>query len=125
MDWKLKFKEEFIMNKIKNWLIGVSAWIMVFIMNTHVLATITEVSADELANTFATTIKGLLIPLGIILIIVAVTIAAVKIITSANKPQERTDAVSSLPWILLGAGLLGGVMIVAGFLMGIMTQLGA
>lgn len=112
------------MNKIKNCLLGISAWLMVLTINTPVLAALTEVSPEELADKFAATLKDLLIPIGSILLLIAVTIIAVKIITSANKPQERTEAISSLPYLLLGTGLLGGVMIIAGFLLNIMSSVG-
>jgi len=87
-------------------------------------AGIAEQTADEVGSKFVGIAKDIIMPLGSAVIFISIAISAFKIIVTANKPEERSRAISSLPYILGGGLLLGGTMLVAGFIVNLMTQAG-
>ncbi len=103
-----------------------SAWTWLLIMAPKALAVggIEEQSAEDTASSLVTLVKDSIQPLGALIILVAIVIAAVKIIITANKPEERAKAMESLPYILVGGVLLGGAMLISGFVVGLMGQAG-
>ena len=84
---------------------------------------VSAVEAETLSNKLVDMVNTLLMPFGSLVILVAVVISAFKIITSANKPEERARAMGSLPYIIGGVLLLGGAMLVAGVILGQWTVL--
>lgn len=84
---------------------------------------ISEQTAESVSQKVVSLVSELLLPFGGAVIFIAVVIAALKIILTANKPNDRAEAISSLPYILGGGVLLGGAMIVAGFIVGLWSRM--
>jgi len=87
-------------------------------------AGITEQTADTLGNKMVTLANNIMEPLGAAVIFISILIAGVRIILSSGRPEERSRAISALPYILGGGFLLGGAMLVAGFIIGTGKSLG-
>lgn len=81
-----------------------------------------EKTAEEVEDKVVVLVGTYAKPLGATLIFVAICITAVRIILTANKPEDRAKAISSLPYILGGGLLLGGAMLVAGLVVGSWTK---
>ncbi|MGI9951372.1 hypothetical protein V3F56_03335 [Moorellaceae bacterium AZ2] len=63
-------------------------------------------------------------PFGALLIFLAVAYTGFKMVITAHKPEERAQALASIPYILGGAIVIGGVMIFAGFIVQLMIRAG-
>jgi hypothetical protein len=87
-------------------------------------AGITEQTADTVGEKIVDIASEIIMPLGSAVIFISIAIAAFKIITTSNKPEDRASAIGSLPYILGGGLLLGGAMVAAGFVIGLMTKAG-
>lgn len=68
--------------------------------------------------------KDIIQPLGALVIFAAVAYTAFKLVITAHKPNERAEAMSALPYILGGGLVLGGVMLISGFIVGLMAKVG-
>jgi hypothetical protein len=82
---------------------------------------IAPVDVATLSTKIVTTLNTILIPLGSLFIFISIAIAAFKIILTANKPQERAEAMTSLPYIVGGGILLGCTLMFSGFVLSLMT----
>jgi len=89
------------------------------------VAGLPEATADSVATKLVDVLKEVLQPLGALCIFVAIAWTAFKLIVTANKPQERAEAMSAIPYILGGGVALGAVMLLAGFVVGLMSQVGS
>ncbi|MGB9792596.1 MAG: hypothetical protein ACPLTR_08485 [Thermacetogeniaceae bacterium] len=87
-------------------------------------AGIAEKSAEDVASTLVNVLKEVIMPLGSFIIFASIAWTAFKIITTANKPSERAEAMASIPYILGGGLVLGGVMLISGFIVGLMRKVG-
>ena len=87
-------------------------------------AGISEKTADEVATKVVDLVKGITTPLGSAIIFISIVVVAFKIIATANKPEERAKAMGSIPYILGGGLMLGLALMLAGFVIGLMTQAG-
>jgi hypothetical protein len=87
-------------------------------------AGISQKTADEVATKVVDLVKGITTPLGSAIIFVSIVVVAFKIIATANKPEERAKAMGSIPYILGGGLMLGLALMLAGFVIGLMTQAG-
>lgn len=85
---------------------------------------IAEKSADEVAKALVDVLKTVIEPLGALVIFASVAWTAFKIVTTAHKPQERAEAISAIPYILGGGLVLGGVMLLSSFIVGLMSKVG-
>lgn len=85
---------------------------------------IAEQSAETVVSKLVGIIKEILMPLGSFVVFIAVAWTAFLIITTANKPDKRSEAIGAIPYILGGGVLLGGSMLVAGFIVGLMAKVG-
>ena len=82
--------------------------------------TIAPIEVEALSTKIVTTLNTILFPIGSLFIFISIAFAAFKIILTANKPQERAEAMTSLPYIVGGGILLGGTMMLSGFILGLM-----
>lgn len=83
---------------------------------------IQERTAEDVASKLVSVLKETIMPLGALIVFVSVAWTAFKIITTANKPNERAEAMSAIPYILGGGLVLGGVMLLSGFIVGLMAK---
>lgn len=114
-----------MIKKLRNKLIGLYAAFIVLITTSPALAGIAEVDASTMSDKIVNVANSVLRPIGALFIFIALAITAFKLITTANKPQERAEAMGSVPYILIGGLLLGGIMMFAGFILGLMNKLAA
>jgi len=70
-------------------------------------------------------VKEITIPLGSAVIFISVVISAFKLIATAGKPEERGKVISSLPYIIGGGIALGGAILIAGWIIGMMVKAGS
>ncbi|NHM26938.1 hypothetical protein G7K71_08070 [Desulfofundulus sp. TPOSR] len=98
-----------------SWLAATEAW---------AAGGIAERTAEDVATKLVNIFKEILMPIGAFVIFIAVAWTAFLIITTANRPEKRAEAMGSLPYILGGGVLLGGSMLVAGFIVGLMAKAG-
>ncbi|MEW6727531.1 MAG: hypothetical protein AB1327_11345 [Bacillota bacterium] len=89
------------------------------------VAGLPEATADSVATKLVDVVKEVLQPLGALCIFVAIAWTAFKLIVTANKPQERAEAMSAIPYILGGGVALGATMLLAGFVVGLMSKVGS
>jgi hypothetical protein len=88
-------------------------------------AGIDEKTAEETASKLVDLLNGVIQPIGALVIFVAIAWTAFRLIVTANKhPQERAEALSAIPYILGGGIVLGGAMLLAGFIVGLMVEAG-
>lgn len=124
-----KRKVDFVMikefkTKIKATILTVGAWIAVMASQTPVLAVgLTPQTPDAVSDIVVSTLNDVLVPIGGLVIFVTVVISAFKIIATANKPNERAEALSSLPYIAGGGLLLGGALLASGLIYGLMQTI--
>ena len=114
-----------MIKKLKNMAIAWYALMIVFFTTNTALAGIAEVDASTMSDKIVNVANDVLRPIGALFIFLALAITAFKLITTANKPQERAEAMGSVPYILIGGLLLGGIMMFAGFILGLMNKLAA
>lgn len=85
---------------------------------------INPVTPDSLSQKVIQLAQTILQPLGGAIIFIAVCIIAVKLIATHGKPEKRADALISILYVGAGGLLLGGAMLIAGFIIGTGQQLG-
>lgn len=97
-----------------------TAMVLTGIANTAWAETggITTQTAEQLSSKVVTWANSIIQPIGAAIIFISIAYAAIKIIITANKPEERAKAMSALPYILLGGVGLGAIMLFAGFVIG-------
>lgn len=112
------------MTKLKNYINLLGGTLLVWLTSAQaaLAQNISDKTAEEVSGKVIELVSGLLKPFGGAVIFIAVVVAAFKIITSANKPEERARAISALPYIIGGGVLLGGAMVAAGFIMGLWNK---
>lgn len=107
--------------------IGLTSMAMAIVASTYALPAlaeqITSQDASSVTDKIVTVLDKIFMPLGALVIFVAIGFTAFKMITTANKPSERADAMGSLPYIFFGGIILGGIFLFAGLIFGIMTDL--
>lgn len=117
-----KLKEKFLAVTL-----ACGAWLTV--MTTIAMAengnggAVKAATAEDVSERIVTVLNDVLMPIGGLVIFVTVVIAAFKIITTANKPGDRAEAMASLPYIVGGGLLLGGAMMASGLIYGLMVEL--
>ena len=84
---------------------------------------IAERTAEDVAQSLVNALKPVLMPVGALIIFAAVAWTALKLIMTANNPQERARVMESLPYILGGGIALGAVFLIAGFIIGLASGL--
>ncbi|KJS10662.1 MAG: hypothetical protein VR67_17410 [Peptococcaceae bacterium BRH_c8a] len=111
-----------MLNKIKKILgrtvVTVTMWC---IMAQAVFADTTSISektADDVSGSIIGLVSSITKPLGAVVIFCAILICGFKIVATANQPRERAEALGAMPYILGGGLLIGGALLVAGFVMG-------
>jgi len=114
-----------MLSKLRNKMIALYAMLIVAVTTTPALAGIADVEATAMSDKIVDVANDVVRPIGALLIFLALAITAFKLITTANKPQERAEAMGSIPYILIGGLLLGGLMMFAGFILGMMNKLAA
>lgn len=112
-----------IKSKIGALTFACGAWMAVAAAYSPVLAGVTQQYPEEVSNKVVDTFKEYLMPIGGVVIFITVVISAFKIMSTANKPQERAEAMTSLPYIALGGGLLGGALLITGLIYGLGMKL--
>jgi hypothetical protein len=112
-----------MLKKINYKLTALYVAFFVLVSTSPVLAGIAEVDASTMSDKIVGVANEVVRPIGALLIFIALGITAFKLITTANKPNERAEAMGSIPYILGGGLLLGGLMLFAGFILGLMTKL--
>ena len=85
---------------------------------------VAERSAEQVSTKLVEVLKGIIQPLGALVIFAVVAFTAFKLVTTAHKPDERAQAMGSLPYILGGGVALGAVMLLSGFIVGLMMKAG-
>lgn len=79
-------------------------------------------TAEETAAALVTVLNTVVQPIGAFVIFIVVAWTAFLLITSAHRPEERAKAMGSIPYILGGGIGLGAVLIISGFVVGLMVQ---
>lgn len=85
---------------------------------------VAERSAEQVSTKLVEVLKDIIQPIGSLVIFAVVAFTAFKLITTAHKPDERAQAMGSLPYILGGGIALGAVMLLSGFIVGLMMKVG-
>jgi hypothetical protein len=80
-------------------------------------AGIPAVAPDEVASKVREAIGDILMPIGALVIFVVLAWMAFKLIITSQQPEERARVMGGLPYILGGGLLLGGVLLVTGFIL--------
>lgn len=113
-----------MLKKIRNVVLLVMAVLFTSVGTAGATGTegIDTVTPAEVFNRLRNVVDDVLTPLGGFLIFLSVVFVAFKLITTANKPQERADALASLPYIAGGGILLGAALLLTGFILGLMGQ---
>lgn len=112
-----------MIKKLNHKLTALYVALLVFMSTSPVLAGIEDVDAGTMSDNIVAVANDVIRPIGALLIFIALGITAFKLITTANKPGERAEAMGSIPYILGGGLLLGGLMMFAGFILGLMNSL--
>lgn len=107
--------------RVRGALLALAAWAAVA-SPAWAAGGIQERTAEDVASKVVGVLKDILMPIGAMVIFAAVAWTAFKIITTANKPAERAEAMGAIPYILGGGLVLGGTMLIAGFIVGLMKQ---
>lgn len=85
-------------------------------------AGISEKTAQEVGQRVVDIVRDVTFPLGSAVIFISVVVTAFKLIATAGKPEERGKVVGSIPYIIGGGLLLGGAILVAGWIVGMMVR---
>jgi Na+/serine symporter len=85
---------------------------------------IAERTAEEASSRVVQLLNDVLRPFGALIIFVAVAYTGFKMVMTAHRPEERAQTLASIPYILGGAIVIGGVMIFAGFIVQLMLRAG-
>jgi hypothetical protein len=80
-------------------------------------AGIPTVAPDEMAGKVREAVGDILMPIGALVIFVVLAWTAFKLVTTAHQPEERARVMSSFPYIIGGGLLLGGTLLVTGFIL--------
>lgn len=113
-----------IVKKVRYFLLGLYVWGIVA-APAWAVGGVAEQQAENVASKLVDVLKGVVQPIGAMVIFAVVVWTAFKLITTAHNPQGRADTMSSLPYILGGGIALGAVMLLSGFIVGLMTSVGA
>lgn len=92
----------------------ISLTLLLFLLQGIALASSPDVS--PITSKIESIATGVLKPIGMALIFVAVAFISIRLIVMHYNPQARTSAMEGLLWVAVGALLLGGIMTVGGFL---------
>lgn len=112
-----------VRRKIGGITMACGAWMAVAATRMPVFAAgVVETRPEEVANKVVDTLNSVLMPIGGVVIFVTIVIASFKIITTANKPQERAEAMTSLPYIVFGGIMLGAALMASGLVYGLMVK---
>ncbi len=107
-----------MLTKIRNSLM--LAMVVVFSAVSSVEAAgIPVVTPDNLFNQLRGIVNTVITPLGAFLIFISICFAGFKLIMTANKPQDRSEVLASLPYIAGGGIILGSVLLLTGFIIGL------
>lgn len=109
-----------MLRKIRN--IMLLAWVFMFV-SVRPVAAIDPITPVDLTERLRHLVMGVIQPLGAFVIFLAICFAGFKLILTANKPQERAEVLASLPYIVGGGILLGSVMLLSGFIIGLMEAI--
>lgn len=112
-----------ILEKFRDFLITLVAWGTV-VSPAWAVGGIAEKTAEETASTLVNVVKDIIQPLGALVIFATVAYTAFKLVVTAHKPNERAEAMAALPYILFGGIALGAVMLLSGFVVGLMLKAG-
>jgi hypothetical protein len=80
-------------------------------------------TGTQVEQGLVTVLNTIVEPIGGVLIFVVVVWVAFQMITTAHKPEERAKVMGSLPYIVAGGLLLGGVMLFSGFILSLASQM--
>ncbi|MDR9785770.1 MAG: hypothetical protein RJR37_00545 [Peptococcaceae bacterium MAG4] len=87
-------------------------------------AGISTKTANEVGQKVVDVVRDITMPLGSAVIFVSVVVVAFKLITKANNPEERGRVIGSIPYIIGGGFALGGAILIAGWIVGMMVKAG-
>lgn len=102
---------------------GLAAWLAA-VTPAWAVGGIAEQSAEETASKLLAVVQDIIQPIGALVIFGAIAWTAFKLIVTANKHQERAEVLGAIPYILGGGIALGAVMLLAGFVVGLMVKAG-
>ncbi|BAF60667.1 MAG: hypothetical protein HPY89_00660 [Pelotomaculum sp.] len=85
-------------------------------------AGISTKTANEVGQKVVEVVRDITMPLGAAVIFVSVVIVAFKLIASAGKPDDRGKVIGSIPYIIGGGIALGGAILIAGWIIGMMVK---
>lgn len=108
---------------------GVSAWSWLAVLllaaaPAWAVGGIAERTAEETASRVVQILNDVVRPMGAMVIFGAIAYTAYKMIATAHKPEERAQTLGAIPYILGGAIIIGGIMLFAGFVVGLMMRAG-
>ncbi|KUK40839.1 MAG: putative membrane protein [Clostridia bacterium 62_21] len=114
------------MRKFLDYLVWFPAWLFAWLLAAAPAAAqgIAAREAQEVSDKLVEVLNGIIQPLGALVIFAAIAYTAFKMVATANKPQERAEALSAIPYILGGGIALGAVMLLAGFVVNLMQKAG-
>lgn len=115
------------MKKVKAFISSFWASLIVFLSSAApalAVGGIAEQDAETTASKIVALLNEVVRPMGALVIFVAVAWTAFKLIITANKPHDRAEALAAVPYILGGGIALGAVMLIAGFIVGLMVKAG-
>ena len=109
--------------KIKNLFIKTtSAITLLLIKCSQVFASSGSAEVEQATNNVKRAVTSIAMPVGALIILIAIIIASAKMIMYANNPQRRSESISSLAWILGGAIMLGLSIIITSVIINISTN---
>lgn len=112
-----------IVRSVRDFLLSLAAW-GTAVAPAWAVGGIDERTAEDVASKIVGVLKDILMPIGAMVIFAAVAWTGFKLIITAHKPQERAEAMAALPYILGGGLVLGGVMLISGFIISLMAKVG-
>jgi len=112
-----------MLNKIRDFLLTIFTWGLA-VAPAWAVGGVAEKTAEETASTLVNVVKDIIQPLGALMIFAVVAYTAFKLVATAHKPNERAEAMGALPYILGGGIALGAVMLLSGFIVGLMQKAG-
>jgi len=85
-------------------------------------AGISTQTAEDVGSKVVDVVKDITLPLGSAVIFISVVIVAFKLIAKAGNPEERGRVIGSIPYIIGGGIALGGAILIAGWIIGMMVK---
>lgn len=109
---------------INKYIMSSLAFLSIALIKARVFAasTIGTQEVETATQNIKDAVIKLAMPIGSVLMFVAIVIIAIKIIVNANNPNKRTEGVGGLAWVAAGFMLLSLALIISGIVLSVATN---